>query len=580
MVLRFILVLVLLCVGMTMAEAKRVALVMGNSAYQSFAALPNPVNDAKLMQKALEEVGFEVTLVLDADQAAMKRAMLEFGRTLRKGVDASIFYYAGHGVQVKGKNYLIPIEANVEDEDEVGVQTIDVNDFLETMESAKSPVNIVVLDACRNNPLNASRGGGGGLASVNAPRGSYIAYSTGPGRVAADGDGSNSPYTVALASVLVTPGLKLEDVFKKTREKVLASTADSQVPWETSSIKGDFYFKDGVAATSVVPAPANAAAEEWALVQHSNSKAVLEAFRDKYGSDLIYRGLAEEKLALLVPAKPTEPDCSGTLTTVRGVKTCLKTGDTFKDCDTCPEMVVVPAGSLMMGSPENEPDRQFFEGPQHKVTLHSAFAVGKFEVTRGQFAEFVENSNYKTGTSCDVGNGADIVDIAGQSFRDPGYKQTDNHPVVCVSWIDAQTYVKWLSRKFGTTYRLLSEAEWEYTNRAGTITSFPTGRTITTLQANFNTEKHGTTVVGQYEANGFGIHDMAGNAWEWTEDCFEDNYRNTAEKSNFLKDSDCKRVMRGGGWYSNWYLLRSAALNALGANDRFLSLGFRVARTL
>jgi Caspase domain len=252
MLLRLSLILTCLCIAILPAEAKRVALVVGNSNYKSFNVLPNPVNDARLMEKALRDADFEVTLILDADQAQMKRAILDFGRTLRKGVDASLFFYAGHGVQVKGENYLIPIDADLQSEDEVGVQTIDVNAFLETMESAKSPFNIIVLDACRNNPLSAHRGSGGGLAPVTAPKGSFVAYSTAPGKVALDGDGiADSPYTLALAQTLVVPGIKLEDVFKKTRELVLASTGGEQVPFESTNITGDFYFRD---ANLIVPA--------------------------------------------------------------------------------------------------------------------------------------------------------------------------------------------------------------------------------------------------------------------------------------------------------------------------------------
>jgi TPR repeat protein len=312
MIARIFFTIAFLSLALTPALAKRVALVVGNGHYQNTTVLTNPTNDAKLMEKALRDAGFEVTLVLDADQNHLKRAMLEFGRTLRKGVDASMFYYAGHGLQVGGENYLVPIDAVLESEDEVTLQTIPVNAFLQTMESAKSPVNIVVLDACRNNPFTRGfRGSGGGLAPVNAPRGSYIAYATAPGSVAADGEGGNSPYTVALAGMLVTPGLRLEDVFKKTREKVLASTDEKQVPWETSSITGDFFFKDSdatiVAAPSVIAAPAiNNAGTEWNMVQNSNSRAVLEAFRQKYDADAIYRGLADEKLALMVPVKPVE----------------------------------------------------------------------------------------------------------------------------------------------------------------------------------------------------------------------------------------------------------------------------------
>ena len=233
MLLRLTLILFCWICAILPAEAKRVALVVGNSQYKSFSILPNPVNDARLMEKALRESGFEVTLILDADQAQMKRALLDFGRTLRKGVDASMFFYAGHGVQVKGENYLIPTDAELESEDEVGVETINVNAFLQTMESTKSPFNIIVLDACRNNPLSAHRGQGGGLAPVQAPKGSFVAYSTAAGKVALDGEGvNNSPYTLALTETLAVPGMRLEDVFKKTRERVLAATDGEQVPYD------------------------------------------------------------------------------------------------------------------------------------------------------------------------------------------------------------------------------------------------------------------------------------------------------------------------------------------------------------
>ena len=579
MLLRLMLILSCLFFAILPAEAKRVALVIGNSKYQHTTVLPNPVNDAKLMETALRDAGFEVTLVLDADKDTMGRALLEFGRTLRKGVDASMFYYAGHGVQVGGENYLVPTNATLESEDEVDLQTLPVNSFLRTMESAKSPVNIVVLDACRNNPFSrAFRGTSGGLAPVNAPRGSYIAYATAPGAVAADGEGGNSPYTIALASILSTPGLKLEDVFKKTREKVLASTNEKQVPWETSSITGDFYFKNGAAPSVVVPV-VNAAAEEWTLVQNSTSKFVLEAFRDKYGSEPLYRGLAEERLALLVPSKPAAPECSGVQTTVQGENKCLAIKETFSDCNGCPEMVVVPAGSFMMGSPADEKDRQDDEGPQHKVALSSAFAVGKFEVTRGQFAAFVKDANRVVGSSCWIWNGTEWKETAGKSFRDTGFTQSDDHPVACVSWDEAQAYVKWLSKKSGVGYRLLTEAEWEYAARAGTTTAFPTGTTITATQANFNYEKQATTVVGTYTDNKLGLFDMAGNVWEWTEDCYEESYKNADASGKATKGSSCGRVVRGGGWDGFPRNLRSASRDRNSTDDRNNNLGFRLART-
>ena len=227
----------------TVARGKRLALVVGNAAYRQTRPLLHTDDDARLIAASLEKTGFTVTMVTDADQVQLKRAMIEFGRALRQGAEAGLFYYAGHGVQVNGRNYLIPIDAAFADESEVAIQSIDVNDFLQTMERAPDQVKIVVLDACRDNPFaSAFRSAAQGLASVDAPRGTLVAYSTSPGKVAADGLGANSPYTTALAEMIVRPGVKLEDVFKQTRVKVLSLTGERQLPWESSSLIGDFYF--------------------------------------------------------------------------------------------------------------------------------------------------------------------------------------------------------------------------------------------------------------------------------------------------------------------------------------------------
>ncbi len=231
------------------ADERRVALVIGNSEYTGTTRLPNPKNDAELIAQSLRTVGFQVNLVIDADQKTMKRAMLDFGRDLRENATTGLFYYAGHGVQVRGRNYLIPVDAAISAEDEIDLEGIDVNDFLRVMNRSKSRVNIVVLDACRNNPFARSfrsTGGnaGDGLAPVQAPKGTYIAYATAPRQVALDGENAaNSPYTAALIQAILEPGLSLERVFKRTRAKVLETTDDQQVPWETSSITGEFFFK-------------------------------------------------------------------------------------------------------------------------------------------------------------------------------------------------------------------------------------------------------------------------------------------------------------------------------------------------
>ena len=226
---------------------ERIALVVGNGAYVNTSPLPNPPADAALMARTLKGAGFSVTLVTNADQGTMKRSLLEFGRRLRgSDIEAGLFFYAGHGVQVRGLNYLVPVNANITSEDEIDLEGIDINDFLRVMNSSNSKINIIVLDACRNNPFARSfRSVSRGLAPVDAPKGTLIAYATAPGDVAMDGNGANSPYTLALSEAIsMGAGKTIESVFKTARRSVLQATGEQQVPWETSSVTGDFYFHD------------------------------------------------------------------------------------------------------------------------------------------------------------------------------------------------------------------------------------------------------------------------------------------------------------------------------------------------
>ena len=239
--------------------ARRVALVIGNSNYDNVTDLANPANDAAVMEQALKDAGFEVIKRTDLDQRGMKQAMLEFGRKLKQGAEASMFFYAGHGIEVDGRNYLVPTDSNTESKEEADIQNVEVNDFLALMENSGVPLNIVVLDACRNNPFRGLRSIGGGLAPVRAPVGTFVAYSTAPGSVAADGTGKNSPFTTALAETMKVPGLALESVFKQTRSKVRVATGGAQVPFDSSAIEGDFYFNEAPqvqASQAIVPTPA------------------------------------------------------------------------------------------------------------------------------------------------------------------------------------------------------------------------------------------------------------------------------------------------------------------------------------
>jgi hypothetical protein len=220
---------------------ERVALVLGNSAYTS-APLTNPVNDARAMVRVLRETGFKVISKENAGQKEMQLALREFGDALSNG-GVGLFYYAGHGMQIKGRNYLIPVDARFEREDEVAYGSLDANQVLDKMDAAGSRLNIVILDACRNNPFPRSvRSAGSGLAQMEAPVGTLIAFSTAPGSVASDGSGKNGLYTQYLLATIKLPGINIEDVFKRVRTNVRRDTDGQQIPWESTSLEGDFVF--------------------------------------------------------------------------------------------------------------------------------------------------------------------------------------------------------------------------------------------------------------------------------------------------------------------------------------------------
>ena len=270
-------------------------------------------------------------------------------------------------------------------------------------------------------------------------------------------------------------------------------------------------------------------------------------------------------------------------------RAALAPGRVFQDCEECPEMVVVPAGSFMMGSSSHEESRADDEGPQHRVTIPAPFAVGRYEVTRGEFARFVEAAGHSTGNSCRTYEDGRWEDRSGLNWRDPGYRQDNREPVVCVSWEDAKAYVNWLSRETGKPYRLLSEAEWEYSARAGTTGPFHFGATISADQANYTYGSVRTRVfrkttvpVGSFPANGFGLHAVHGNVWERVEDCWHESYRGApSDGSAWVTGGDCgKRVVRGGSWNSDPSFLRSANRDRDSAEFRLNNGGFRVARTL
>jgi formylglycine-generating enzyme required for sulfatase activity len=706
-----------------MQAERRVALVIGNGSYpDSIGWLPNPLNDARAMAETLEELGFEVTLLLDATREEIQRALLPFERALRGG-GVGLFYFSGHGVQVSGRNFLIPIDAELdlppdvglETADYVALETVEIDQVLGRIGIARNRVNIVILDACRNNPFASSvRGITRGLAQTSAPRGTLVAYSTAPNQVALDGEpGGNSFYTAALLDVLREPGLPLESAFKLVRERVMSETRGFQVPWENSSLIGDFYFRlpepeiverepdlpperpavaapgidlavwdtikdsqiagdfqlfvdtypdspfapfarlrlealrdveiaavrpDAEAAAAMpepeptlpalpereatlpalpepeptVPAPATPiavpapaattpvpgpesvetalalSAEERREVQEAltalgfdtrgidgifgaNTRQAIDRWQQASGQEptgyltsLQYGKLlaeVEPKVALLEAVRPEPEPPSPVQPAVGLYDPPRKPGEVFRDCDVCPEMVVIPAGSFTMGSPQNEEGRRDNEGPQRRVTITEQFAIGKYEVT---FDEW---------DACYAGGGCN-------GYRPQVYWLVRGRlPVVNVSWNDAQAYVSWLKEKTGEAYRLPSEAEWDYAARAGTTTRYSWGNDIRPENANYSLKGPGW--VGSYRANPWGLHDMHGNVSEWVEDCWNDSYRVAPEDGSAWVTGNCsRRVVRGGSWSSRPISLRSAGRSWDWRVSRVNFLGFRVARTL
>jgi hypothetical protein len=230
---------------------RRVALIIGNAGYE-IGKLNNPVLDARDMAAALRDLGFEVLAHENLSYRAMRRAVAEFGERVTAG-GVALFYYSGHGIQVNGKNYLVPVDADIKNERYVTAEAIDADSVLLHMQDSKTRVNIVVLDACRDNPFAGRfRSLSRGLAFMDVPAGSYVAYSTAPGSVAADGEpGQNGIYTSELLRALRQPGLRIEDVFKRVRIAVQARTQNRQNPWDASSMTGEFVFNPTTPAVAI-----------------------------------------------------------------------------------------------------------------------------------------------------------------------------------------------------------------------------------------------------------------------------------------------------------------------------------------
>jgi formylglycine-generating enzyme required for sulfatase activity len=598
------------------AEAEpRVALVIANGNYGGdIGSLKNPVNDGKLIAASLQKVGFKVALVTDGDQRKMKQALLDFGQALSDAgpTGTALFYYAGHGIQLNGENYLVPVGAKIRREGDVGLEALSASDVLKEINFAGNKVQIVILDACRNNPLMRSlRGGSFGLAKIDAPIGSFVAYSTAPGSVASDGQGANSPFAGALAGELQKPGASIEEMFRNVRAKVIAETDSQQVPWDSSSLTAPFYFSKDFAG-----AGSSAAVDQvfWDSIKDSTDPADFQAYLKKFPSgtfaDLAANRIKDLKNAATTQVASAAPQPAASASTGGGASRAelmpppsnLKPGAVFKDCKDCPDMVVVPAGSFTMGSPASEQGHDASEGPQHKETIPRAFAMSRTVVTFAQYKKFMNDTGRDAGASCWYyrDDKKKWMPKEGLTFSDPGFQQQNDSPAVCLNEGDANAYAGWLSKLTGQTYRLPSEAEWEYAARAGTKTarywgdspdqqcSYANGADETYHRqipddpgfAQCNDGYFKTAPVGKFKPNAFGLYDMLGNSWQLTQDCLTGSYDGADHKGAPVTGGCEKYAIRGGGWGRPPTDLRAAKRGGMSEEVRGVTNSIRLVRDL
>ncbi len=604
-VVRLFAAVVVLAAGLGQAQqaGPRYALVIGNAAYQTPGwQLVNPVNDANLMATRLRGLGFQVTPLMNATKSQMEAAMNAFTtRVSAGGADAvGVFYYAGHGVEHDGANLLVPVDVTARSMDELRYQAPPMQFLLRDMARAGNKVNVIVLDACRNLPLPAgSRSGpAGGLADLaDVPDNVLIAYATRPGLTAPDNPGeSNSVFTRTLSEALASnPSDTAVNLFSQVQAKVFSATGRAQRPEFRSGLlrAPDWRFAaaSGLPTTAAPTLPAFDPRQ--AELAYWNSCCGSGATSDDFEGYLAkvsarefpgtYADTARRRAqALRAPppgaGTPPSPAVSAPAVAVARPDAgggARAPGSVIKDCAECPDMVVLPAGSFVMGSSANETGRLSNEGPQRTVRVGS-FAVSRTEITFAQW------------DACVAGGGC-----GGYRPADQGWGR-GNQPVINVSWNDVQSYVTWVnSRVGGQRYRLLTEAEWEYAARAGPNAAYPWGGSASHERANYGADSCctglaagsdrwvNTSPAGSFPANAFGLYDMHGNVWEWVEDCYADTYSGLATDGSANVNGSCSyRVLRGGSWGLNPAWLRSALRSRDAPSYRGISIVFRLARTV
>ena len=496
---------------------QKYALVIGNGNYTSFGRLPNAINDANDMTTTLQGMGFTVDKVLDGNRAQMAEAISRLKNRLSVARNSYGFvFYAGHGVQHNGMNYLIPAKADIPSANYLGDTSISVQTMLDELNDAGNELNVVVLDACRDFPAAWSRSMNRGLTVVaNPPADSIIVYAASAGSTAADGTGRNGVFTGQLLKNLKTPGLEVAEVFRLTGADVSQVSNRRQIP----AVYNQFFGKAYLGSRPVQPSPSPSPAP---TVQPS-------------------------------PQPPPSPAPA-----VQSVSN---------------NMVRINGGTFTMGSPANEPDRQQDDEVQRQITV-SSFYMGKYPVTQKEYRDVMgTNPSHFKGDNLPVETVSwfDAVEYCNALSRKEGLT-----PAYTVSGTGDSRTVTW--NRHANGYRLPTEAEWEYACRAGTRTAYNTGAVINSSTGWYKNNSSDTThPVGQKQANAWGLYDMHGNVFEWCWDWYGD-YPSGEWTDPVGASSGAIRVLRGGAWSHDGQYARSACRYGTSPWSWNVNMGLRLQR--
>ncbi|HEY2608153.1 SUMF1/EgtB/PvdO family nonheme iron enzyme [Paraburkholderia sp. RL18-103-BIB-C] len=616
------------------AQSPRVALVIGNGTYGDLAdpLQHNAPRDAEAMRDTLRALGFDVVTLTNATPQAMRQAIGQFRERLRAG-GVGLFYFGGHGMQIGRRTLLMSAGVDARLPASLASHGIELQNVLQAMQAPRAGrLNLVILDTCLNNPFAHDATG----EPQAPPADTLIAYATAPGGFAADG-ARHGVYTNALLRALHSGSPQtLGSLFQHVAAQVQIATGDEQRPWiaaalplslqlsgaarrEASALLARADHDDPVVtlhSRGILPKDSSEQYEItfWNSIKDSNYPADYEAYLKAYPNGRFatlaharidrLRAAASAAPAAAAPAAPAAapaqqtarpaapanapgnapvPEHARTASTPTPAATPPTTAPAAppaaavaqkpapthppsasesRDCATCPIMVPVPAGSFAMGNSTDDPS----EKPVHHVSIGAPFAIGKYEVT-------VEQWN-----ACVAANACQKLT--------PESNANKAAPARDLSWDDAQQYVKWLSKVTGKSYRLPTEAEWEYADRAGTTTAYWWGDQMRKGSANCKDcgdpwHKEGPEPVGSFAPNPLGLYDMNGSVWEWTADCWHNNYQGAPVDGHAWDSPGCDmRVIRGGSWREGGSYMLTATRFKYSAGVRQSQDGFRVVKDL